>query len=45
MVKAKPELYDAHKWLLAVIDELADPALSCEEIVKKIADAIVKLDK
>ncbi|AHC80715.1 USG protein [Pseudomonas monteilii SB3101] len=45
LIKAKPELYDAHKWLLVVIDELADPALSCEEIVKKIADAIVKLDK
>lgn len=45
MVKAKPELYDAHKWLLTVIDELADPTLAWEDIVKKIADAIIKLDK
>lgn len=45
IVKAMPGLYDAHKWLLSVIDELADPALAWEEIVKKIADAIIKLDK
>lgn len=45
LVKVKPELYDAHKWLIAVIDELADPALAWTDIVKKVSDAIIKLDK
>lgn len=45
LIKSKPELYDAHKWLLLVIDELANPTLSFEEIVRKIIDAIIKLDK
>lgn len=45
LVKANSSLYDAHKWLLTVIDELADPALTWTDVVKKIADAIIKLDK
>lgn len=45
LVKVRPELYDAHKWLIAVIDELADPALAWTDIVKKVSDAIIKLDK
>ncbi|SUD84773.1 SIR2 family protein [Stutzerimonas nitrititolerans] len=45
LVKARPELYEPHKWLLTVIDELADPGLEWPEIVKKIAEAIVKLDR
>ncbi|WLI06723.1 SIR2 family protein [Pseudomonas sp. FP597] len=45
MVKTRPELYEAHKWLIAVIDELSDPSLGWPEAVKKIADAIVRLDR
>ncbi|WP_043308339.1 SIR2 family protein [Pseudomonas sp. ML96] len=45
LVKAKPELYDSHKWLLTVIDEIADPELPWTTIVKKISEAIIKLDR
>lgn len=45
IIKTKPEIYESNKWLLAVIDELADPNIEWKTIVKKVADAITKLDK
>jgi hypothetical protein len=45
IVKARPELYDNHKWLLNTLDELADNTLSWAEIVKKITEAVVKLGR
>lgn len=45
LIKSKPDLYHAHKWLLSVIDEIANPTLPLEDIVKKIIDAIIKLEK